>query len=142
MLEKWSMSFPDCEPLAHQLRSVFADRWVRFHSLPESKRYPESEAEYGVVMRRHNAVLGALHQPGFSMVLLTTETAWEPGFFNPIIRRVADDVIGNVMICEADCRWIVHPYDGGMDVVLSCTDQRDRLRERFVDWLSLYPGGL
>jgi hypothetical protein len=33
---------------------------VRFHSLPESKRYPESEDEYAIVLDRYNTVLDEL----------------------------------------------------------------------------------
>ena len=35
-------------------------RWVRFHSLPGSKRYAENEAEYACVLSRHNVVIGEL----------------------------------------------------------------------------------
>ncbi|GAA0950587.1 DUF3885 domain-containing protein [Actinocorallia libanotica] len=47
-------------PVGYELRERFADRWVRFHSLPESKRYAETEAEYGVVLDRHRTLLRAL----------------------------------------------------------------------------------
>ncbi|MFF3890024.1 hypothetical protein [Streptomyces sp. NPDC001914] len=33
---------------------------MRFHSLPESKRYPESEEEYAIVLDRYNTVLDEL----------------------------------------------------------------------------------
>ncbi|MEU9785489.1 hypothetical protein AB0H92_31775 [Streptomyces phaeochromogenes] len=36
------------------------DRWVRFHSLPDSKRYPESEDEYTIVLNRYNTILNEL----------------------------------------------------------------------------------
>ncbi len=35
-------------------------RWVRLHSLPESKRYAETEAEYEELLRRYFAVLDEL----------------------------------------------------------------------------------
>jgi hypothetical protein len=35
----------------------FDDKWVRFHTLPESKRYPENEAEDQIVLSRHNEIL-------------------------------------------------------------------------------------
>jgi len=38
----------------------YADRWVRFHSLPGSKRYPESEDEYAIVLDRYNTILDDL----------------------------------------------------------------------------------
>lgn len=36
------------------------ERWVRFHSLPQSKRYPTSPREHAEVLRRYNAVLTAV----------------------------------------------------------------------------------
>jgi hypothetical protein len=36
------------------------ERWVRFHSLPNSKRYAESEEEYQEILRRDHAVLSNL----------------------------------------------------------------------------------
>lgn len=47
-------------PVAHEFRTAYADRWVRFHSLPGSKRYPEFEDEYAIVLDRYNTVLDEL----------------------------------------------------------------------------------
>ncbi|MCO5969300.1 DUF3885 domain-containing protein [Actinoallomurus soli] len=47
-------------PIAHQFRGRYADRWVRFHSLPQSKRYAETEDEYDIILERHHRVLAAL----------------------------------------------------------------------------------
>src|SRR5436309_2623058 len=38
MLADWDRCFPHCEPIGHHLRVAFPERWVRFHSLPESKQ--------------------------------------------------------------------------------------------------------
>ncbi len=78
MLTDWQQRFPNCEPIAHELRIAFLDRWVRFHSLPGSKQYPEGEAEYSTVLERHNAILGALARPGQTVVLLTTGYSESP----------------------------------------------------------------
>jgi hypothetical protein len=72
MLDDWDRCFPNCEPIGHHLRVAFAERWVRFHSLPESKRYPECEAEYTEALVRHNAILGELTYPGGQVVVVTT----------------------------------------------------------------------
>lgn len=56
----WNGEFPDFVPEAHNLKREYKARWVRFHSLPKSKRYPENEGEYLEVLRRHNLVLQAL----------------------------------------------------------------------------------
>jgi hypothetical protein len=178
VLDNWTSSFPSCDPIAHQLRSAFPDRWVRFHSLANAKRYPESEREYQALLDRHTAVVEALARPDEDVVLLTTEFSdlstpsripadwpdstwwrslsvdgsfwhvyaanvrWKPHLFDGLIRRVADDVTGNVMICHSASEWLIHPYDGGMDVILGWTASRNRLRERFKDWLSLRTDGL
>ncbi|WP_271220352.1 DUF3885 domain-containing protein [Streptosporangium carneum] len=47
-------------PIAYELRDRHADRWVRFHSLPESKRYAETEDEYEIILDRHHRVLAEL----------------------------------------------------------------------------------
>ncbi len=41
----WNARWPGLEPIAHGLRWR-SDRWVRFHSLPGSKRYADDEGEY------------------------------------------------------------------------------------------------
>ena len=151
---------------------------MRFHSLPESKRYPESEAEYRIILDRYNAVLGALAMSGSGVTLLTTEfseravpcappeessgaswwrsveddgvfwhvyaeeVVWQQARFDPLIRKVADGATSNLMVCDTECRWIFHPYDGGMDIVLDSTAARDQLRAEFQAWLSPRPDGL
>jgi len=190
MLDSWQDWFPNCEPVAHQLRQAFEDRWVRFHSLPDSKRYPENEAEYAMVLERHNRILGELAQDDEIVALLTTgysQTAapirleaelleldpravpwrtvamheqdsnfgeptfwhvfvsqqrWRPGLLNGLVRMIADDKLANIMIVAIDCRWLVHPYDGGMDVILDSSAARDRLKARYSQWLSARADGL
>ncbi|NRQ32554.1 hypothetical protein HII36_11990 [Nonomuraea sp. NN258] len=43
--------------MTYQLRGRHADRWVRFHSLPGSKRYAGTEDEYEIILDRHRRVL-------------------------------------------------------------------------------------
>lgn len=190
MLNQWNSRFPGCEPVAHRLRTAFPDRWVRFHSLPGSKRYPEDVSEYATVLYRHNHILGQLVGRGRQAVLLTTgysgsaEAAcpqlgpgepgrdaafwrtipmhelegdftepnywhvfacvreWRRGLFDPIVRLVADDVLSNVMIVARDCHWVLHPYDGGMDVIMESSAARDRLKSSNSEWLSPHPSGM
>ena len=185
MLADWQRQFPGCEPVPHWLRTAFPDRWVRFHSLPGSKRYPHSDAEYAIILDRHNRVMAELTEAGNPVVLLSagysestdpvrdearwraldpdaipwrtvvydaadllywhvfaSERKWAPGGFDPIVRLVADDVRANMMIVAPDCRWLLAPYDGGMDLSMDTRDRRDYLQGRFADWLSARPDGL
>jgi len=190
MLGEWHVRFPDTEPIAHMLKTAFPSLWVRFHSLPGSKRYPQDRNEYATVLTRLNCILGELVGPESEVVLLTTEYAgdaappsarialgtldpeakswrcipmhdldgnfaepsywhvfasmweWRPGVFDPIFRMVADDLVANLMIVDPTCRWILHPYDGGMDVILGSSAARDRLKSLHPEWLSRRADGL
>lgn len=61
LTDLWERTWPMAGPLGYELRVVYGDRWVRFHSLPESKRYAENDAEHAEILRRHRTVLGELH---------------------------------------------------------------------------------
>ena len=190
MRASWRRRFPGCEPVAHTMRRAFPNRWVRFHSLPGSQRYPDNEAEFATLLARHNLVLGSLTHAGETLALLTTgysRTAepvrdndvllavdpdavpwrtvaihehdtnfaersfwhvfasrrpWFPGGFDPVVRLVAGGGLSNVMIVPLDCRWLLHPYDGGMDVILDTGAARDALAASFPEWLSGRADGL
>ena len=71
-----------------------------------------------------------------------SEWAWGLGRFDDLIRLVADWVITNVMVVDPHCRWLFHPYDGGMDVVVASSSARDRLKSLHSDWLSPHSSGL
>lgn len=184
---RWDERWPGCSKPPYELRAA-RDRWVRFHTLPGSKRYPDIEDEYGIILTRHNTVLAELvtgpgvlvvtagytdareptqpsrsretvtvhpdamywtsicmdDEPGFEswMHLYVSHLPWSDGCLDRLLRHVADDVIANVVIADVDLGWLYHPYDGGMDVILSSPDVRDALRDRHRDWLSKHPAGL
>jgi hypothetical protein len=56
VLTRWHQWYPDAPPLGFLLRDAYPDRWLRIHSLPESKRYPTSGLEYAELLHRQNAV--------------------------------------------------------------------------------------
>jgi hypothetical protein len=190
MLADWDRCFPNCKPIGYHLRVAFPERWVRFHSLPGSKRYPEDETEYVEMLARHNAILGELARPGAQVVLVTTGYSgspvpspsspvvpafdpsaapwrtiamhrveegfdeprywhlfasvreWQLGEFDPLVRLVADDAVANVLVVAPDCRWVLHPYDGGMDVIAESHEARRLLRGKYAAWLSARADGL
>ena len=179
----WQRQWPNCSKLPYELRGI-RDQWVRFHTLPDSKRYPATDAEYQTIMARHNTVLTELvtgttvlvvtvgysddaeperpcrspetvaAHPGAAywtsactdeeswIHLYVSEIPWTAGSLDTLLRHVADDVIANVLVADPDLRWLYHPYDGGMDVLLSSTTERDALRDRHLAWLSARPDGL
>ncbi len=54
---------------------------------------------------------------------------------------VADDRTAEVIVAPRTFEWLVHPYDGGIDVIAGDEQQRDELRLRFAQWLSELPSG-
>ncbi|WP_221639906.1 DUF3885 domain-containing protein [Actinoallomurus bryophytorum] len=179
---RWRTSWGG-DPIAHELRDRHADRWVRFHSLPKSKRYAETEEEYEVVLDRHHRVLselgpgdlnyviagyfedarvGGSHDPrthpgavpwlriepgdrtffDIPLTLYVSETSLDRTTLDPLLRRVADDELGYVIIAPLDLRWLYHPYDGGADVIAPTAGDRDILKNRHANWMSAHPAGL
>jgi hypothetical protein len=56
----WNRRWPDCAPAAREPTRRFRPRWARFGTLPESKRYPTTDAEHAEILRRHQTLLSAL----------------------------------------------------------------------------------
>ena len=59
----WRHYYPDYHPVAYMMRMGDAKHWLRFHSLPGSKRYADTEQERQILLGRQNElateVLGA-----------------------------------------------------------------------------------
>ncbi|MBB5806655.1 hypothetical protein F4560_006423 [Saccharothrix ecbatanensis] len=174
LLHQWNRNWARCDPAAYMLKQAYRERWVRFHSLPESKRYAETEAEYAIILERYNTVLNELFA-GEDVYVITGQwrddpkpqtdywttictdpdpddptywhvyakrIPWTTGAIDPLLRDVADDVEANVMITDVAMTRIHHPYDGGADVLLPTSEERDVLRARHTEWLSRHPQGL
>jgi len=68
--------------------------------------------------------------------------SWTSGSLDPLLRAVARYETAGVMIAGPDVRRVYHPYDGGADVLLADTAERDLVRARYAEWLSAHPLGL
>jgi hypothetical protein len=72
----WASAWGDCRPVGHELRGCLSERWVRFHSLPGSQRYAESEEQYTEILHRHGTILTDLlregGEPGDTDLLVVT----------------------------------------------------------------------
>ncbi|MDF1837888.1 MAG: hypothetical protein P1V35_08470 [Planctomycetota bacterium] len=77
--EEWMVQFGHVAPLGYVCRVEFLDRWLRIHSLPESKRYPDNEGEMGELLLRHNEV--ATHVLGLhgECIMVTGRGVLSPG---------------------------------------------------------------
>jgi hypothetical protein len=50
----WRGFYPSCYPIGYMMRSAGAEHWIRFHSLPQSKRYADSDDEVRTLLHRQN----------------------------------------------------------------------------------------
>ena len=67
---------------------------------------------------------------------------WNRGTFDPILKLVADWKTTDIMVVGTLTHWVFHPYDGGADVILHSTDERNRLKQQFNTWLSARADGM
>ncbi len=95
----WQSEYPTCPAIPHLLRDALPERWVRFHSLPESRRYADNEAEYQIILHRHNAVLDYLATQDTPLLLISTE------FGDTKVPTRADSPL-ITLDPTADCNWI------------------------------------
>ena len=65
--------FPNSPPVGFLLRQLYNDRWLRIHSLPESKRYAQTECEHKELLRRHNRVATDVHREGSTCFLIQSK---------------------------------------------------------------------
>lgn len=54
---------------------------------------------------------------------------------------VANDMTDGVILTDATCAWIFHPYDGGVDILVGSAEDRDRLSAAHADWLPSVSSG-
>jgi hypothetical protein len=58
--DRWTDRWPATPPVGPELRHTQPSRWIRFHNLPGSKRYADTDEELATVLARHNTVLGEM----------------------------------------------------------------------------------
>lgn len=167
---EFAESYPQCWPIGWKLRVEFAHRWFRIHSLPESKRYPEREAEYEEILSRHNQlasdVLGVnrriflfwygfdlgemragrraatFREDGENCHIFMREDTWRAGAFDDIITDVADDKRSSVVFFDTENDSVYAPYDGGADVLVTDPGRLNHLKEEYRKWFSTHESGL
>jgi len=59
-IDYWRRLYGETPLIGHALRNRFPTRWLRIHSLPESKRYAETEDERREILRRQNVLFSDL----------------------------------------------------------------------------------
>ncbi len=56
----WNKSYPETSPINYLFKLTLSDRWFRIHSLPESKRYANSDEDWRILLERQNTIIDDL----------------------------------------------------------------------------------
>ncbi|MGY0235952.1 DUF3885 domain-containing protein [Longispora urticae] len=107
LTEQWAARWPECAPVPTRLRPAYPDRWVRFRTLPEGRRCPDTEEEYATALYRHNTTLGDLAAGGQVLVMTAgySETLPpRPGDREPAIEALHPDGVYWTSVLLADRR--------------------------------------
>lgn len=54
---QWDNLYSNKLPISHYLPQYYPQHWFRIHSLPNSKRYADTLAEYELLLNRHNKII-------------------------------------------------------------------------------------
>lgn len=103
----WTSRYHDCALVSHVFKYEFSDRWFRIHSLPESKRYADSDAEWKELLERQNEIITDLFGNGSQVILVTGEYNLnekdEPVTEEKEALRGYDlSVLDSINLCEVD----------------------------------------
>ena len=69
----WTTNYPRTIPLTYCFKHDYPERWFRIHSLPESKRYAESNEEWEFLLSRQNEIIADLLGDNTPILLVTGE---------------------------------------------------------------------
>ncbi len=98
----WALRWSDRRPIGHELRG--GEEWVRFHSLPDSKRYAESESEREELLRRHNTVIDELVNGSADEDLIVVTCSWSPSAEPTPRERSLQQATGNASFWKSILR--------------------------------------
>ncbi len=66
----WAKNYSSSLPISYWFKHSLSTKWLRFHSLPGSKRYGETEQEWAILLQRQNDLLGEFLQPNDTVYIV------------------------------------------------------------------------
>jgi hypothetical protein len=73
----WESAYPNTVPISHFFKWDYSDRWFRIHSLPESKRYAETQQEWDILLSRQNSIIADLLGNNAQVYIITGDYDYE-----------------------------------------------------------------
>jgi hypothetical protein len=72
----WTSRYPNTIPISFRFKVDYPDRWFRIHSLPQSKRYADTESEWITLLTRQNQIITDLLGEDSIIIMVTGEFNW------------------------------------------------------------------
>lgn len=97
---QWDSQFPNKIPISQLLKHYFPHSWLRIHSLPESKRYADTPAEYELLLNRHNEIITDCFGENSSIFIVSGHyftfsrniKAYDPAFILPYKFNLEEEI--------------------------------------------------
>jgi hypothetical protein len=97
-MDHWNTVYPETPPIGHQFKWRLPHRWMRIHSLPDSKRYPQNATEWTELLSRQNAVIDHVTRGARSIEIVITAIRED----NPLFQDFTFENIGVFVDREAE----------------------------------------
>lgn len=72
----WSLTYNKSLPISNLFKIDFKEKWFRIHSLPNSKRYAESDGDWNILLTRQNQIINDLFTDNEKIFIVTGEYNW------------------------------------------------------------------
>lgn len=125
----WKDYFNQTIPLNYLFKEVYRERWLRIHSLPQSKRYPDNEIEMNIILQRQNQIISDFYNENEEIYLVMTNIIhknekhelisfypnlnFERSYLIELEKHFSNnfnnDEILDVFVCKN--RWNINSYD-------------------------------
>lgn len=77
----WTKHYGSTLPLGYLLRKEHREKWTRFHSLPDSQRYPHGLKDFREIVRRASVIVSRLYNQASDLWLIAS---YDKEYFNEI----------------------------------------------------------
>ncbi len=115
-IKAWQSAYPETPPIGHHFKHYLAARWMRIHSLPDAKRYPDNKGEYDILLMRHNAVIDHLIPQETRIQFILTEVKPDSHIFTSFdltplghVHHIGDEAAHQLWALED--KWRSGRYD-------------------------------
>lgn len=126
--EHTTTAFGDLPPVGHVLRSAISTRWLRVHSLPNSKRYAETQREHDELLLRYNELAAEILASDAPAIVFLHSWGAEADFADafadfgwaaqlelkrakPTVHPTPDPDDPNLLVAGFPIQWSPHAWD-------------------------------